>query len=163
MKGIGRQWCVSLVSAFVLCPGAAMVADGPSGETAAIPTVAMFLALVVVVFACIVFRRRALAAEAIALRLTEQTALRGEQAIIRPFAGAEINCLRRSRLRAEYRYGAGVWYDSLQALLCGPDRHSLEQAVDGLRQNRHDLNMAVKTRDGARTFSVCGYSIVFPW
>ena len=47
MKSIVRQWRVSLVSAFVLCPGAAMAADGPSGVTAAIPTVAMFLALVV--------------------------------------------------------------------------------------------------------------------
>jgi len=120
MKGIGRQWRVSLVSAFVLCPGAAMAADGPSGVTAAIPTVAIFLALVVAV-------------------LPASSSAAGLSPPRLPPCG---------------------WYDSFWALLCGIDRDSLEQAVDGLRQNRHDVKMAVKTRDGARTFSVCGDSII---
>jgi len=86
--------------------------------------------------------------------------LRGEQAIIWPFAGAKeiVSAGLASVLNIDT--APGGWYDSFRALLCEPDRDSLEQAVDGQRQNRHDYNMAVKTREGARTISVRGDSVV---
>ena len=127
----------------------------------------MFLALAVAVFACIVFRRRTLAAEASVLRLKEQAALRdsvaalrGEQAIIWPFADTEE--IASAGLAATLNIDAapGGWYEAFRALLSETDRDALEQAVDGLRQNRRDFGITVKMRDGVRTFSVRGDSVV---
>ena len=167
MKGNGRQWRFGLVFSLALCPCAAMAAEEGSVTMAAIPALAMLLALAVAVFACITFRRRTIAAEASVLRLKEQAALqdavaalRGEQAIIWPFADAEeIGSVGLASL-LNIDAVPGGWYDAFRDLLSGPDRDALEQAVDGLRKNRHDFNMAVTTRDGARTFAVRGDSVV---
>ena len=167
MKGFGRHWRNSLFAALVLCPGAALADAGPSVVGTAVPTVGMFLALMVAVFACIAFRRRALAAEASALRLTERVALRdavaalrGEQAIIWPFTGTEeiVSAGLASLLNVDT--APGGWFAAFRAMLREPDKEALEQAVAGLRQNRNDFSLTVTSRDGARIFAVRGDSVV---
>jgi signal transduction histidine kinase len=167
MKRIGGQWRISLAIVLVLSPTAATANDGSSVAMAAIPTIALFLALVVAVFACIAFRRRTLAAEASLLSLKERAelqdavaALRGEQAIIWPFAGAEEIASLGLGSMLNIDAAPGGWYDAFRDLLNESDRISLERAVEELRQNRQDFSIAVKTRDGARTFAVRGDSVV---
>ena len=52
------------------------------------------------------------------------------------------------------------WYETFRAMLRERDGEVLSQAVDGLRQNRRDFSLSVKTRDGGRTFAVRGDNVV---
>ena len=127
----------------------------------------MLLALTVAVFACISFRRRALAAEATNLRLEERAALQNaveelnsEQVIYRPFAdGEEIVSAGLSAVLNVDAPPCG-WYEAFRNTLAEPDRAAIERAVAGLREDRQDFNLSVKTQDDTRTFAVRGDSVV---
>jgi len=142
MKGLGLCSRAFLVFALALCPETAVADASPTAVTTAIPTVAMLLALTVAVFACISFRRRALAVEANSLHLEDRAALQKavaelncEQVIFWPFVDDEE--IVSAGLPAVLNIDAppGGWYDAFRSTLAEPDRAAIEQAVTALCEN----------------------------
>lgn len=167
MKGICRLWYLNFSAALVLIASPARAADGGLAAMAAIPTVALFLGLMVAVFSCLVYRRRALAANEVANGLREQAALqeavaglRNEQAIIWPFNDTQEIASSGLSTLLNIEAAPGKYYDAFWDMLRNDDREALAQAVDGLKQNRREFELVVRTRDGARTLAVRGDTVV---
>jgi signal transduction histidine kinase len=147
-------------------PGAASAAGETVSQDATV-LIALILGLGVTVFGCIIFRRRALAAEETVKKLEAEkafhsavAALGEEQAIIWPYT--EDGETASDGLAALLGVPADTanWLEALRSTLSEADSDALEKAVDGLRHQRREFDLTVRTPDGGRIFSLRGDCVV---
>lgn len=148
-------------------PGVASAAEHDPAGSATIPLIALIFGLIVTVFACITFRRRAMAAEESVKRLEAEksftsavAALGEEQAIIWPFTDDEETVSAGLADMLGIPADTSDCLEALGSILSGTDSDALIKAVDGLRHQRREFNLTVRTQDGGRIFALRGDCVV---